>query len=151
MKRFPGKIEQAIVIHNYGHILNEDQEKWLRHWFPICGNEELCKAMHISQNVLARFRKKYGLKKDSKYLKKVGYETAMKGVEARKKNGFIQPEHKNPKSSRLWTRQKGPFVTVATKISKEEYDKFVDVLKANKTTKYDVLRMFIRSYIKNVK
>ena len=36
-------------------------------------------------------------------------------------------------------------------ITKEEYERFSAVVKANKTNKNEVLQMFIRSYINNVK
>jgi hypothetical protein len=53
--------------------------------------------------------------------------------------------------TRVWTAQKGQHVTVSTKITKDEYERFSAVVKANKTNKNEVLQMFIRSYINNVK
>ena len=58
---------------------------------------------------------------------------------------------KRPTCTRVWTAQKGKHVTVSAKITKEEYERFSAVVKANKTNKNEVLRMFIRSYINNVK
>ena len=58
---------------------------------------------------------------------------------------------KRPTCTRVWTAQKGHHVTVSTKITKEEYERFSAVVKANKTNKNEVLQMFIRSYINNVK
>lgn len=58
---------------------------------------------------------------------------------------------KRPTCTRVWTAQKGQHVTVSTKITKEEYERFSAVVKANRTNKNEVLQMFIRSYITNVK
>ena len=58
---------------------------------------------------------------------------------------------KRPTSARLWTAQKGRHVTVSTKITREEYERFTAVIKANRTNKNAVLQMFIRSYINNIR
>lgn len=56
---------------------------------------------------------------------------------------------KRPTCARLWTAQKGRHVTVSTKITREEYERFIAIVKANRTNKNEVLKMFIRSYINN--
>ena len=64
---------------------------------------------------------------------------------------YMTSGRKRPTGTGVWTAQKGQHVTVSTKITKEEYERFSAVVKANKTNKNEVLQMFIRSYINNVK
>ena len=153
MTRFPGKLEMQVVKNSHGaiycYVPDERQDKWIRKWFPITKNDELIEAMKIEPCTFRRLIKRMGLKKDTKYLKANGKKAASRIKKYFEENG--RKPSKNPKSSHLWTKQKGPFVTVATKISKEDYDKFVDVLKANKTTKFEVIRCFVQTYINNFK
>lgn len=153
MRRFPGKLQTQKVVKNnvycYAYVLTDEQDAWLRKWFPITPNEELVKAMGIGMSSFRRMIVRMGLKKDTTYIKKNGQKAALKWKESREANG--RKAFKNPKCSRLWTKQKGPFVTVATKISKDDYDKFIEVLKANRTTKFEVIRGFVKTYISNFK
>lgn len=67
MKKFPSKVMRSSEP-GHGVVLTEEQEKWLRRYFPTNENVHLAAAMGISVCTLRRLSALYGLKKSKQGL-----------------------------------------------------------------------------------
>lgn len=81
MKPFPGKI---ALIHR-GRVnfysLNEEQEAWLREFYPEHSNRELMESMGVSYPTLYNFSKKFCLRKSADGMKMIYKQAAAKRMQ----------------------------------------------------------------------
>ena len=146
---FPGVIprETRRVVSEVN--LTAEQEQWVRKYYPVTSNKELMTAMGIGFSALYKIRNKYHLKKDDDYMKHGRKKRLEQARESARENG--RRGYHNYSSVHVRTRQKGPFVTVATKLSKEDYDTFSSLVTLQGLTKHEVIRSLINEYIRNTK
>jgi hypothetical protein len=145
---FPGVIprETRRVVSEVN--LTAEQEQWVRKYYPVTSTKELTAAMGIGFNALYKIRNKYHLKKDDDYIKRGRKKTLEQARESQKENG--RRGCHNYSSVHVRTRQKGPFVTVATKLCKDDYDTFSNLVTLQGLTKHEVIRSLITEYVRNM-
>lgn len=147
---FPGEIKKEDYKKLTSTDLSDEQVAWLRKYYATTSQKKLMQMMGISLYSIYRIADKYGLKKDPVYVRKVRREAYRKGTVERiksvKENGR-RPSHRYG-SVRVQTKQKGPFVVVATKLCKEDYDSFTNLVTLQGLTKHEVIRSLVKQYIK---
>lgn len=146
---FPGEIQRETRSVVSEVDLTAEQEQWVRKYYPVTSNNELMAAMNISWSALYKIRDKYHLKKDDDYMKRGRKKKLEQARESQKENG--RRGCHNYSSVHVRTRQKGPFVAVATKLSKEDYDTFSNLVTQQGLTKHEVIRSLITDYVKRTK
>lgn len=146
---FPGVIprETRRVVSEVN--LTAEQEQWVRKYYPVTSTKELMAAMGIGFSALYKIRNKYHLKKDDDYIRRGREKKLEQARESQKENG--RRGCHNHSSVHVRTRQKGPFVTVATKLSKVDYDTFSNLVTLQGLTKHEVIRDLVMRYIKTTK
>ena len=150
---FPGEIqkENRQVVTDID--LSAEQVAWLRKHYSTTSVNELLSKMNVSLHTLYRIADKYGLKKDPVYVRENQRKALKKAKEASVKsireNGRM-PSHRYG-SVHVQTKQKGPFVTIATTVCKEDYDTFTSLVTLQGMTKHEVIRFLVKEYIRNTK
>lgn len=143
---FPGEIQRETRSVVSEVDLTAEQEQWVRQYYPVTSNKELMAAMGIGFSVLYKIRNKYHLKKDDDYMKRGRKKNLEQAMESARENG--RRACHNYRCVHVRTRQKGPFVTVATKLCKEDYDVFSNLVALQGLTKHEVIRSLIIDYVK---
>lgn len=133
MKPFPGK----LVRKANGFVFSPKQMRWLEDVYPTHTNIEISKAIGISYWTLRSItrRKSIDLKKDRDWLV---YERCK---QMRKEPFGCAQEH-------YMSIQKRNTITIATKVSMEDYIILREAAKKAKQTKYEFIQNAIRKYIK---
>jgi len=96
-----------------------------------------------------QYRKKYDLKKRDDYIIRNNAERLEKARKSQREQGR-RGSH-NYGSVHVRTRQKGPFVTVATKLCKDDYNTFSSLISMQGLIKHEVIRGLIMEYVRNTK
>lgn len=146
---FPGEIKRETRRVVADVELTPEQELWVRRHYPATSNKELMAAMNIGYSALYKIRNKYHLKKDDDYIKR-GRKKSMEKALAMQSEYGRRGCH-NYSSVHVRTKQKGPFVTVATKLCKADYDTFSNLVALQGLTKHEVIRSLIKQYVRNTK
>lgn len=147
---FPGEIVKDDYQKVTSIDLSDEQVAWLRKHYATTSQKKLMQMMGVSLHSLYRIADKYGLKKDPVYVRKNRRKALRKAiVESRKsvKENGRRPSHRYG-SVHVQTKQKGPFVVVATKLCKEDYDSFTNLVTLQGLTKHEVVRSLVKQYIK---
>jgi len=133
MKPFPGTLKRK----EQGFVLTKPQIKWLSDVYPTNTNKDICKVIGINSGTLPYIIKRQclHLAKDRDWLV---YERC-------------KQMHKVPigcgKEHDI-SIQKFSTITIATKLSKEDYMILREAAKKSKKTKYEFIQDAIRKYIK---
>ena len=145
--KFPGDVKRE-TRHVIAEVnLTAEQEQWVRTYYPVTSNKELMAAMGIGLSALYKIQKKYGLKKCDGYIRRINAERLEKARKSQREHG--RRGNHNYGSVHVRTRQKGPFVTVATKLCKDDYDTFSNLVTLQGLTKHEVIRDLIMEYVRN--
>ena len=147
---FPGEIKKEDYRKVTSIDLSDEQVAWLRKYYATTSQKKLMQMMGVSLHSIYRIADKYGLKKDSVYVRENSRKSCRKAMVERiksvKENGRL-PSHRYG-SVHVQTKQKGPFVVVATKLCKEDYDSFTNLVTLQGLTKHEVIRSLVKQYIK---
>lgn len=146
---FPGKVKKTNKEVVTEPELTDKQVEWLRKYYPTASVKELLSAMNVSLPALYKIRDKYGLKKDPEHIRKQKLEANKRMLESIRENGRISSPR--PGSVHVRTKQKGPFVVIATKVCKADYDEFTNLVTLQGLTKHEVMRSLVKDYIHNTK
>lgn len=65
---FPGKLGKRRKTHAMAYVLTQEQEAWLRKWFPLVENSRLSEASGMSHSTLHRFAREMHLTKSERGL-----------------------------------------------------------------------------------
>lgn len=147
--KFPGKVKKTKLEVVTEPELTDKQAEWLRKYYPTASVKELLSAMNVSLPALYKMRDKYGLKKDPELRRQLNIEANKRMLESIKENGRCGGYR--PGSVHVQTRQKGPFITIATKVCKADYDEFSNLVTLQGLTKHEVIRSLVMDYIRNTK
>lgn len=101
MEAFPGTLQKAWVRRPFitktgkqgcqrvvAIVLTDDQEAWLRRWFPEVENSRLMKASGLSHSALHRFARELGLVKSEKGLRGIKKRQAAHIKRVCERNGW---------------------------------------------------------------
>lgn len=86
---FPGVMTKQKV-NKYGRawVLTEEQEAWLRRWFPVVENPVLMAVSGMSHSTLHRFARSLGLTKSEEGLRGIKHRQAMQVKRTCERNGY---------------------------------------------------------------
>lgn len=98
MRKFPGKIERGGVNHNVV-LLNEEQEEWLRKWYPVTENARLAKAMGVSIYAVRNHARRLGVcSKSEEGMKAINKRRGRAAARTNEKNGCYDRKRGHPPS-----------------------------------------------------
>ena len=95
---FITKLGNAGCIRVRAWVLTEEQEEWLRRWFPEVDNNLLIKESGMSHSTLHRFAREYGLKKSEAGMKRIKKQQAAHIKKLCEKNGYYDSLRGHPVS-----------------------------------------------------
>ena len=101
MRKFPGKTELVKVGKTRKYVLTDEQEEWLRTWYPTTENSRLAKMMGIGLSRLHDFARENGLSKS---------ESGLKDIKRRQTKAMAKTNHKHG----CYDRKRGKPVSSAT-------------------------------------
>ena len=133
MKPFPGKLKRKGHIY----VLTKPQKKWLSEEYPQNTNKDICKIIGVCNSTLSSI-----IKRQCLYLTKDRDWWCYERCKYMKKAPIgCGQEHDI-------SIQKHSTITIATKLSKEDYMILRAAAKKSNKTKYEFIRDAIRKYIK---
>lgn len=96
MTPFPG---QLLKVGRYLKItLNEEQETWLRRWYPTTENKRLAKAMGVGLTKINDFSRQYGLVKSESGMEAIRRRQVKAMIKTNTKNGCYDRKRGHPAS-----------------------------------------------------
>jgi len=81
---FPGTLERV----KGKYYMTDEQEEWIRKWYPELKNEKLIRLTGMTHSTLHRFARQFGLTKTEKALKRIWKQSAKKIKRKCEKNGY---------------------------------------------------------------
>lgn len=133
MRAFPGSLKKIKGTKLF--ILNGWQLNWLKEYYPTNTNKALAEAMGISCGTFNRLIQGRGLEKDKEWM----YYERCKRIRKYPIGCGVE---------RDVTIQKNGSITIATKLSRRDYNLLCWAAKKHNKNKYEYLQDIVRSVLK---
>lgn len=142
--KFPGEIKRS----GYRKVLNGEQLRWLRRWYPVTENNRLAKAMSVSRYKVLALAKEHDLHKSEKGLKAIKHRQAMKAAKTNERNGCYDRKRGHPASEatmrgvqRRWQEERmGLRENVFLKMKREEPKKYQAFIEKRSEERKELIR-----------
>lgn len=146
MKKFPGEIRTVGMGHR--KVLDEEQEKWLRRYYPMTENGRLAVAMGIGRNRVIAFAKEYGLSKSEKGRMVIKKRQVEKMRATNIRNGYYDSKRGHPCSKatmdglrRRWMEEKaGIRENAKLKMKREKPERYRQWLEKSSAIRKELIR-----------
>lgn len=149
MRRFPGQILRG-GRNGSEVLLSEEQERWLKRWFPVTENARLAKAMGISIYAVRSHARRLGVSsKSEEGMKAINRRRGRVAARTNERNGCYERKRGHPVSEatldgvrRRWERfHKGEGESAMAQLRRTDFERYKENMRLRSIQRKEMIHM----------